>query len=52
MMRQLANAQYLTGLASGNTGWFFSHLAGRSALTGLAIGHWIGCIHAIQSNFF
>ena len=27
---------------------FFWHLAGRSAPTGLAIVHWIGCINAIK----
>ena len=30
---------------------FFWHLAGRSAPTGLAIVHWIGCINAIKYIF-
>ena len=30
---------------------FFCHLAGRSAPTGLAIVHWIGCINAIKLCF-
>ena len=31
---------------------FFWRLAGRSAPTGLAIVHWIGCINAIKCNTF
>ena len=31
-------------------GDFFCHMAGRSAPTGLAIVHWIGCINAIKSQ--
>ena len=31
---------------------FFWRLAGRSAPTGLAIVHWIGCINAIKMSFF
>ena len=30
---------------------FFWRLAGRSAPTGLAIVHWIGCINAIKLNY-
>ena len=30
---------------------FFWRLAGRSAPTGLAIVHWIGCINAIKSIY-
>ena len=30
---------------------FFWRLAGRSAPTGLAIVHWIGCINAIKHEF-
>ena len=51
-MCHLANAHYMTGPASGNTGRLFCRLAGLSVLvTGLAIVHWIGCINAIKIMF-
>ena len=51
-MRHLANAQYWDRPAGGNTYVFFWRLAGRSAPTGLAIVHWIGCINAIKIVIF
>ena len=47
-MRHLANAQYWDRPAGGNTGRLFLAFGGRSAPTGLAIVHWIGCINAIK----
>ena len=37
-----------TGLAGEILSDFFCRLAGRSAPTGLAMVHWIGCINAIK----
>ena len=48
-MRHLASAQYWIGLAGGNTGRLFPTFGGLSVPTGLAIGHWIGCINAIKT---
>ena len=43
-MHYLANAQYWTGLLVFIQDYFFCHLAGQSAPTGLAIVYWVGCI--------
>ena len=51
-MHYQTNAQYYTGPASGNKGRLLCCLAGRSALTELAIVHWVGCINAIKGHFY
>ena len=48
-MSHLASAQYWDWPAGGDTGRLF--LVGRSAPTGLAIVHWIGCINTIKAIF-
>ena len=49
-MRHMASAQYWDRPAGGNTGCLFLTIAGRSAPTGLAIVHWVGCINAIKTR--
>ena len=44
MVRHLANAQYMTGLASGDTERLFCRLAGQSVPTRLALVRWVRCI--------